>query len=80
VEYVEKFSLSQFSVPPLSGALVKKTFRKYFGKNPEDIFDEFSAESVNAASIGQVHTAKKMAKNWRKNPVSRRKRKYFERP
>lgn len=58
-EYVEKFSLSQFSVPPLSGALVKKTFRKYFGKNPEDIFDEFSAESVNAASIGQVHTAKK---------------------
>ena len=62
VEYVEKFSLSQFSVPPLSGALVKKTFRKYFGKNPEDIFDEFSAESVNAASIGQVHTAKKDGK------------------
>src|SRR5574343_1371892 len=58
-QYVEKFSLSQFSVPPLSGALVKKTFRKYFGKNPEDIFDEFSAESVNAASIGQVHKAKK---------------------
>ena len=56
--YVEKFSLSQFSVPPLSGALVKKTFRKYFGKNPEDIFDEFSPESVNAASIGQVHKAK----------------------
>lgn len=58
-QYVEKFSLSQFSVPPLSGALVKKTFRKYFGKNPEDIFDEFSPESVNAASIGQVHKAKK---------------------
>ena len=34
--YVEKFSLSQFSVPPLSGALVRKTFRKYFGQNPED--------------------------------------------
>lgn len=57
--YVEKFSLSQFSVPPLSGALVKKTFRKYFGKNPEAMFDEFSPESVNAASIGQVHKAKK---------------------
>lgn len=57
--YVEKFSLSQFSVPPLSGALVKKTFRKYFGKNPEAMFDYFSAESVNAASIGQVHKAKK---------------------
>lgn len=63
VEYVEKFSLSQFSVPPLSGALVKKTFRKYFGKNPEDLFDEFSSESVNAASIGQVHKAKKGSQN-----------------
>ncbi|MBW8523876.1 AarF/ABC1/UbiB kinase family protein [Chryseobacterium chendengshani] len=60
--YVEKFSLSQFSVPPLSGALVKKTFRKYFGKNPEEIFDDFSVESVNAASIGQVHKAKKDGK------------------
>lgn len=56
-QYVEKFSLSQFSVPPLSGALVKKTFRKYFGQNPEDLFDSFSPESVNAASIGQVHKA-----------------------
>lgn len=60
--YVEKFSLSQFSVPPLSGALVKKTFRKYFGKNPEEIFDSFSEQSVNAASIGQVHKAKKNGK------------------
>lgn len=59
LEYVEKFSLSQFSVPPLSGALVKKSFRKYFGKNPEEIFDEFTPESVNAASIGQVHKARK---------------------
>lgn len=62
--YVDKFSLSQFSVPPLSGALVKKTFRKYFGKNPEDLFDEFTPESVNAASIGQVHKAKKNGKNF----------------
>lgn len=58
LEYVEKFSLSQFSVPPLSGALVKKTFRKYFGKNPETMYDEFSLEAVNAASIGQVHKAR----------------------
>lgn len=57
--YVEKFSLSQFSVPPLSAALVRKTFRKYFGQNPEAIFDTFAAESINAASIGQVHQAQK---------------------
>lgn len=57
--YVEKFSLSQFSVPPLSAPLVIKTFKKYFGAEPHAIFDEFSADSINAASIGQVHKAKK---------------------
>ncbi len=57
--YVEKFSLSQFSVPPLSPPLVIKTFKKYFGKHPEDLFDTFNATSVNAASIGQVHMAEK---------------------
>jgi predicted unusual protein kinase regulating ubiquinone biosynthesis (AarF/ABC1/UbiB family) len=55
--YVEKFSLAQFSVPPLSAPLVRKTFKNYLGKYPEDIFDTFDAQSVNAASIGQVHRA-----------------------
>jgi predicted unusual protein kinase regulating ubiquinone biosynthesis (AarF/ABC1/UbiB family) len=55
--YVEKFSLSQFSVPPLSGPLVLKTFKNNFGKTPYEIFDAFNANSVNAASIGQVHLA-----------------------
>ncbi len=55
--YVEKFSLSQFSVPPLSAPLVRKTFKKYLGKYPEDLFDTFAAQSINAASIGQVHEA-----------------------
>jgi predicted unusual protein kinase regulating ubiquinone biosynthesis (AarF/ABC1/UbiB family) len=57
--YVEKFSLSQFSVPPLSAPLVLKTFKNNFGKTPYEIFDEFNANSVNAASIGQVHLALK---------------------
>ena len=60
--YVEKFSLAQFSVPPLSPPLVIKTFKKYFGKNPSDIYDTFNATSVNAASIGQVHIAEKNGK------------------
>ena len=60
--YVEKFSLAQFSVPPLSPPLVVKTFKKYFGKNPSDIYDTFNATSVNAASIGQVHIAEKNGK------------------
>ena len=60
--FVEKFSLSQFSVPPLSAPLVLKTFKTNFGKSPYDIFDEFNANSVNAASIGQVHKAVKNGK------------------
>jgi predicted unusual protein kinase regulating ubiquinone biosynthesis (AarF/ABC1/UbiB family) len=61
--YVDKFSLSQFSVPPLSAPLVRKTFKKYLGKFPEEIYDTFTADSVNAASIGQVHKATKNSKN-----------------
>ena len=57
--YVEKFSLSQFSVPPLSPPLVLKTFKKYFNKTPLEVFDSFT----NAASIGQVHRATKNGKD-----------------
>ena len=60
--YVEKFSLGQFSVPPLSAPLVRKTFKKYNGNYPEDLYDEFTSQSVNAASIGQVHRAIKDGK------------------
>lgn len=61
--YVEKFSLAQFSVPPLSAPLVRKTFKKYLGKFPEQVYDSFTPNSVNAASIGQVHKASKDGKN-----------------
>ncbi|CAM1343467.1 ABC1 kinase family protein [Tenacibaculum amylolyticum] len=57
--YVEQFSLSQFSVPPLSAPLVKKTFKNYFGKNPDELFDKFDLNAVSGASIGQVHLAEK---------------------
>jgi len=60
--YVDQFSLAQFSVPPLSGALVKKTVRKYLGADPDVIFDTFAIQSENAASIGQVHRASKNGK------------------
>ena len=60
--YVEKFSLSQFSVPPLSAPLVRKTFKNYQGEFPEEVFDTFEKNSINAASIGQVHKATKDGK------------------
>jgi predicted unusual protein kinase regulating ubiquinone biosynthesis (AarF/ABC1/UbiB family) len=55
--YVDKFSLSQYNAPPLSGPLIVQTFRKLFGKTPEQIYDKFELRSTNAASIGQVHRA-----------------------
>ncbi|HIB48690.1 MAG TPA: AarF/ABC1/UbiB kinase family protein [Flavobacteriaceae bacterium] len=60
--YVEQFSLAQFSVPPLSAPLVRKTFHRYFGEYIEDLYDAFNANSVAAASIGQVHQATKDGK------------------
>jgi predicted unusual protein kinase regulating ubiquinone biosynthesis (AarF/ABC1/UbiB family) len=41
---------------------VTKTFRKHFGKTPNELFDSFSSEAINAASIGQVHKATKDGK------------------
>lgn len=55
--YVDKFQMSQYSAPPLSGPLVVQTFKKFFGKGPAEIFDRFELKASNAASIGQVHQA-----------------------
>lgn len=55
--YVDKFTQSQYNAPPLSGPLIVQTFKKYFGKNPDQIYTKFNIRSTNAASIGQVHQA-----------------------
>lgn len=55
--YQDKFSMAQYSAPPLSFPLVVKTFQQYFKKAPSAIFDSFTKSAVNAASIGQVHKA-----------------------
>ncbi len=55
--YNEQFAMAQFKAPPLSLPLIVNTFRKSFGKSPFEIFNEFSKVAVNAASIGQVHSA-----------------------
>ncbi len=58
--YQEKFTMAQYSAPPLSYPLVVKTFASAFGKTPADLFDTFTKDAVNAASIGQVHRATKV--------------------
>jgi len=62
--YQDKFAMSQYSAPPLSYPLVVKTFQKYLGKNPDEVFDTFTSKAVNAASIGQVHKASKGKKTF----------------
>jgi predicted unusual protein kinase regulating ubiquinone biosynthesis (AarF/ABC1/UbiB family) len=56
-EYVEKFSLAQFRVPPLSAPLARKTFKNALNSYPEEVFTRFQKESSYAASVGQVHEA-----------------------
>lgn len=60
--YQDKFTMAQYSAPPLSYPLVVKTFMKYFGKTPDQMYDSFTKSAVNAASIGQVHQATKEGK------------------
>ena len=57
--YSDKFSMSQYSAPPLSAPLVMKTFKASFGKSPSELYDKFDFDAKNAASIGQVHQAYK---------------------
>lgn len=60
--YQDKFTMAQYSAPPLSYPLVVKTFAQYFKAGPETLFDTFTPSAVNAASIGQVHRASKDGK------------------
>ncbi len=62
--YQDQFALGQYSAPPLSYPLVVKTFQKYFDQTPSQMFETFSKNAVNAASIGQVHKATKDGKTY----------------
>lgn len=55
--YQQQFAMAQYSAPPLSYPLVVRTFQKHFGKTPDQIFDTFTRNASNAASMGQVHKA-----------------------
>ncbi|MBC3539287.1 ABC1 kinase family protein [Rufibacter sediminis] len=62
--YQDKFTMAQYSAPPLSYPLVVRTFQKAFGVSPEAKFETFTTSAVNAASIGQVHKATKNGKTY----------------
>ncbi len=60
--YTDRFAMSQYSAPPLSGPLVVNTFVKTLGMPPSQLYDDFDVSAANAASIGQVHKAVKWGK------------------
>lgn len=57
--YTNQFAQAQYQTPPLSGPLVVKAFRDAFGRSPFEVFDAFDGSARQAASIGQVHFARK---------------------
>lgn len=57
-EVTDILSQAQYKVPPINKALVRSIFQKEFKAPPEDLFLEFEADAMAAASIGQVHRAR----------------------
>jgi len=55
--YAKQFAQSQYSAPPLSWPLVRRTLEREFGRSVEELFDTFTPAAAHGASIGQVHVA-----------------------
>lgn len=62
--YARQFAQAQSSVPPLSYPLVARTFRREFGKGPEEVFEHFEKKASHGASIGQVHRARHKGRDY----------------
>jgi len=60
--YAAQFAQSQYSAPPLSWPLVRRTLEREFGQSVEALYDHFSPEAAHGASIGQVHIARRAGK------------------
>jgi ubiquinone biosynthesis protein len=56
--YTDELTNLQDNVPSFSFDKVKEQIKKEFGKDVDEIFDEFNKKPIAAASLSQVHQAK----------------------
>lgn len=56
--YATQFAQAQYSAPPLSWPLVRRTIEREFHQPVESLYESFTPQAAHGASIGQVHRAR----------------------